>query len=514
MKKTVSVNIRGLHFIIEEDAYELLQNYLDRLTHSLKNEPGSREIIEDIELRIAELSMEKLSANKTVIELNDIEEIISIMGDPSQYIDESDNLESEGRTHSNQSAQDNSEKRLFRDTDNAVIAGVCAGIANFLKIDVVIIRAIFVIMFLFAGFGVPLYLILWVIVPKTRSTIDRLRMKGKPITVETVREEVENAAENLSKGSKRFAQQVRNDDSYGRTVRNGLNVLVSILGAIIILFGLSLLVPFLIFILGGFEFIPVANDSGFLSFSEFGEFVLANSSDYNMMASGVLLVSFSVIIFLLLSGSMLIFKIRNKWAKISLFLLFLTGVAGAILSGTAGVRTGKDFTQYAEVEVPIAAIATSELKLFPSEKVIGAENDKRITSNPSFSMIEIENDEVRLYGIQIHYKPSTDSLFHIRKEFSARGRSHDKGLERCQNIDHNTNVEGDSVWIDTYYSFPKEDKLRDQEVSITIEIPKNGVVRIKDRMITLDGIDENRDEDEPSDQSGYIKANGRYKHHN
>src|SRR5690606_26290084 len=112
----------------------------------------------------------------------------------AQFIDD-ENEESDHSRSSNYSDYEYSgnkkEKRLFRDTDNAQIAGVCQGIANFFNIDVVIIRIVWVLIFLFAGFGFLLYVILWIVVPKANTSIDRLRMKGKPITVENVREEVE-----------------------------------------------------------------------------------------------------------------------------------------------------------------------------------------------------------------------------------------------------------------------------------------------------------------------------------
>lgn len=151
MKKTVSVNIKGSNFLIEEDAYELLQDYLDRLNTALKNESGSKEIIEDVELRIAELCSEKLSEFKTVVELEDIEDILNTLGDPSMYLDEESEEGSQEQSYESSSNQ-SSERRLFRDTENAVIGGVCQGIANFMNIDVVIIRAIFVVILLFAGF--------------------------------------------------------------------------------------------------------------------------------------------------------------------------------------------------------------------------------------------------------------------------------------------------------------------------------------------------------------------------
>ena len=204
MKKTISVNIKGMNFLIEEDAFELLQNYINKLTAVLQNENGGKEIIEDVELRIAELCGLQLNERKQVIEKEDIETILSTLGDPDLYIDESEQETSSQANNSNASNSSNqaTDKRLFRDVDNATVAGICAGIANYLHIDVVIIRIIFVLFFLFGGFGFPLYIILWLVIPKANSTIDRLRMRGKAITVDTVREEVESAAERINKESK------------------------------------------------------------------------------------------------------------------------------------------------------------------------------------------------------------------------------------------------------------------------------------------------------------------------
>ena len=158
MKKTVSVNIKGMNFLIEEDAYELLQDYLERLSKALEHEKGGKDIIEDIELRIAELCADQLNERKQVIESSDIEKILVTLGDPSQYVEDSEESYSQSDTQHQQT-----EKRIYRDTDNAVIAGVCSGIANYTNIDVVIIRVIFAAILIFGGFGIPLYFVLWII---------------------------------------------------------------------------------------------------------------------------------------------------------------------------------------------------------------------------------------------------------------------------------------------------------------------------------------------------------------
>lgn len=496
---------------MEEDAYELLQQYLNRLEASLKNEQGSREIIEDIELRIAELCSEHLSQGQSVIELKNIEDIIATMGDPADYVDDSETSENE-RPENQQAKSEKSEKRLFRDTENAVIAGVCSGIASFFNIDVVIIRAIFVIMFFFAGFGFPLYLILWFIVPRAKSTIDRLRMKGKSINVESVREEVETAADNLKKGSNRFTSQLKSEDSYGRHINRGVRILATLVGAFLIFIGIMMLIPFLIFIVGGFEAIPVANDQGWLSFADFGELVLANNSDFNLMATGIILLAFSVISFNILLGSMFVFNIRNKWAKLSLLLLFAGGITGGVLSGLSGINTGKDFVKGGELEEVLGSIETKELTIIPQNGEIVLDGVTKKTFTAESGMMEIVDKEVKLYGIHIDYVPSGDSLFHIRKKVQARGKNHEVASKRSSNIRHQASIFGDSLLVNTYYFFPSADKLRDQEVELIIEIPEGGLVRVKDRLISLDGT-EIDDTDGQLKQNGYIRSNGKYRHY-
>ncbi|HIP31378.1 MAG TPA: PspC domain-containing protein [Crocinitomicaceae bacterium] len=505
MKKTVSINIKGINFIIEEDAYELLQDYLERLETTLKNEEGSQEIIEDVELRIAEICSTKIVDSKSVIEKEDIQEILATLGNPEDYIDE----ESENENVNYSSRKEKiTERRLFRDMENATVAGVCSGIANFFNIDVVIVRAIFVVFFLFAGFGLPLYLILWVIVPQTKSTIDRLRMKGKPITVEAVREEVENAAGKIKDGSVRFANRIRKDDAYQKSVSRGGRILSSIFGLGLIAFGTILLVVLIIFGLAEMQVIPVHSSQGFLSMQEFGSLFLANQQDYSLFWWGSVLATSSAILFLILLGSMFIFRLYNKWAKVSLLLLFILGVGGTILSTTVGARTGRDFFVTGELEHEIGTVDSDTLYLLSKLENYQLDENFTVKSNGNMHMMRVDDENITFHGIRIYYKESKDSIFHIKQNFRVQSHSHERALEKCKNIEHFTEFTGDSLTVSTGYSFPKKDKIRAQEVRIYIEIPKDGKVIIGDKTISLDEDDSDYDYYE----HGKLKYNGKYKH--
>jgi len=510
MKKTVSVNIKGINFLIEEDAYELLQDYLDRLQRNLKNEDGSQEIFEDVELRIAELASSKLNDSKTVIELDDIKSILAALGNPEDFIDDEDTAHSEEFSY--KSNNENTEKRLFRDTDNAVIAGVCAGIANFFKIDVVFIRALFVIIFLFAGFGIPVYIIMWIIVPKAKTTIDRLRMKGRPITVENVREEVEIAAERLKTGSKRFADRIRKNDTYTDSISRGARFISVFFGLGFIFFGLVFLVPFIIFGVGNTEMIPVQGDYGFLSAAEFGELVLSNASDYNLFWWGAFSGMTSVILFTFLLGSMLIFRLYNKWAKFSLLGLFLIGLTGGIMCGIVGMRTGRDFFADGEIEKELGSVTNTELFVIAQVDNGSSKNGFKVKSNDD-GFWELNEKFVIMDHIKFKYTRSADSLFHIKQNFQARSSSSKTALSKSENIRHFAELKGDSLFVDSKYKFPRKDKLRSQDVEIIIEVPVNGKVRIGNQTIVLDDLDKEDEDYDHYRERGSLSGDGEYDHH-
>lgn len=513
MKKTVSVNIKGMNFLIEEDAYELLQNYMERLGHVLRNDKGSKEIIEDIEIRVAELCSAKLNDRKQVIEIEDIQSILDNLGDPAQFIDEEETSSETFKKAEQGRTDKNTDKRLFRDTDNATIAGVCAGISSYFNIDVVIVRAIFLIIFFFGGFGFPLYIILWIVVPKAKNNIDKLRMRGKPITVESVREEVETAADRLTNESKSFANRLRNDDSVGQRFTTLGRIITGAFGIGMICFGLFLLVMFLIFGIGGMQFIPVQSDNGFLSFAEFGELVLTNSSDFNWAWWGGTIAASSGILFILLLGSKLLFRIRNRWSKLSLGMLFTSGFIGIIICIIIGAKTGREMSIEGEIEREVGKVSTEELVINTHQSKFKASSNFSVKSNGRYGMIGLQGDNVLESGIHMEYKLSKDSLFHVYQNLSAHSHSHKNALQKAKNIKHSMSLIDGKVELNSYYTFPKTDKLRDQEVYVVIEIPNGKSVRINDRIVKLGADDFDEDiEDELYEEDGYINSDGEYDH--
>ena len=147
MKITVSINLGGYSFNIDEDAYAELKRYLKNLELHFAGEESSSEILSDIETRMAELFRTKITSYKQVITIEDVRQAISILGTPE---DISDNDGSSAHEKFSSPGY----HRMYRDTDHRLIGGVCSGMGAYWNIDPVIIRIIFVALAFAGGLGV------------------------------------------------------------------------------------------------------------------------------------------------------------------------------------------------------------------------------------------------------------------------------------------------------------------------------------------------------------------------
>jgi len=196
MKKTLTINLANQVFHIDEDAYIRLKEYLDRIESHFSNKEERKDIISDIENRISELFGERTSAEKQVITLQDIEEIIRIMGDP---------VEIGGFTASGPEEETTTPgtRRLYRDPDNRVLGGVCSGIGIYLKLDPTIVRLVFLVIFFGFGIGFLIYIILWIVVPEARTTAQKLEMRGDPVNASNIGKFMRDEYEHVKKNFKR-----------------------------------------------------------------------------------------------------------------------------------------------------------------------------------------------------------------------------------------------------------------------------------------------------------------------
>ncbi len=477
--------------MIEEDAYELLHEYISRLEKNLHGQKGSKDIMEDIELRIAELCQLLMSDKKQVLEKEDIESVIKTLGNPEDFIEEENETQDSNKTFENAFEQESftKEKRLYRDIENAKIAGICSGIANYFHVDVIVIRIIFLIFLFVGGFGFPLYIILWLVIPKTNSTIDRLRMQGKPITVDSVKEEIEQAAKRVKNSSTSFAERIRKDDSYTRRFSSIGRLISSVVGIGLIGTGLFFLIVFTILFFGGLRFIPIVAENGYLSLNQLSELLLSDSNDLIFVYLGVILVTFSLVLFLISNGTYILMKVKSKWTKISSLSLFALGIVGSIICIYLSFKTSRDFVTEREIEKEIASINCPELELeFMKETRANLDGFeiKNGHDHPFRHAIILKGNNLYSKDVEFIYRESKDSLYHVYQNFSANSYSYENALSKAKNIEHKIQLDSTKLLINPSFFYPKKDKIRVQRVKIIIEIPVNKYVKFGDEKISWD----------------------------
>lgn len=200
MKKTIQANINGNVYYIDEDAYNLLSNYLKQIRSAFPGEEG-HEIVGDIESRISELFDERISAGSKVIVYEDVNKVIDIMGKPSDFSDGSeaepaetaaDNKTADTKTADKQQNYVRPRKTLYRNLDDKVFGGVLSGLAIYLGWDITAMRFLVVFLAIITQIW-PLclvYLVAWAIIPPANTPRRILEMYGNPVTVDTIGQSV------------------------------------------------------------------------------------------------------------------------------------------------------------------------------------------------------------------------------------------------------------------------------------------------------------------------------------
>ncbi len=194
MKKTITTNIAGTIFNIEVDAYEKLDHYILSIKEHFKDFADKDEIVADIEARIAEQFAAREANN--IINVVQVEELVKSMGNVNQFEDTNDTSgSSDEHTKSSTTSKDGSRKtthrKLYRDTDNKIIAGVASGLAAYFGTDPVVMRLIFIVLlFVLNGGALILYLILAIAIPKATTATEKMQMRGEPVNLSSLEKNI------------------------------------------------------------------------------------------------------------------------------------------------------------------------------------------------------------------------------------------------------------------------------------------------------------------------------------
>jgi phage shock protein PspC (stress-responsive transcriptional regulator) len=185
MKKVIDITIGKVVFTMEDDAYFRLKAYLKSFEDSLPNDKERAEIMEDIELRIAELFEKESKYPRQVIDLKIVESVVACLGEVSNAADGEAKEE-----YSQQNTQTNmrTSRKLYRNPDDKKIAGVCSGLAAYFDVDPTLIRLVFVLLLIVGvGSSVLAYFILWIVMDEADTVAKKLQMKGEPVTAENIK---------------------------------------------------------------------------------------------------------------------------------------------------------------------------------------------------------------------------------------------------------------------------------------------------------------------------------------
>ncbi len=192
MKITMSINIGGWSFNIDEDAYSELKRYLKNLEIHFASEESSSEILSDIEARMAEIFRSRLTAYKKVVSIDDVRHAISILGTP-------EDLSNEEGTTTREKFSSPGYHRMYRDPDRRIIGGICAGMGSYWNIEPWILRIIFFILAMMGGVGILIYLILYIVLPEAKTTSQKIEMKGEPVNIPNIARAVKKEFDSVRK---------------------------------------------------------------------------------------------------------------------------------------------------------------------------------------------------------------------------------------------------------------------------------------------------------------------------
>lgn len=350
MKRTLTLNIGGVVFHVDEDAYLLLKSYLDSLSEYFKEEPDGDEILRDIETRVAELLRQQAPDEAMVITVAHINFVIETLGRPEDFSEKEEEKQSEtGEEKRNFSTSSKNKRKFYRDPHNKTIAGICSGLAAYFDIDIILVRVIFIVLFfLTAGQLLIVYIILWIFIPEAVTAAQRLEMQGEPVTVNNINKEFNDLKNNAKKQYDKFQEKMQNRSSKntpptpprpprpprrssgaGNAITMFFKIIASIIGSVFIV--LFLLVLFgLVALLLGASFPETFCNIADLNLNGIIDHDLARSSAG--LSLGLILIVATPLFLLIYFVSKLAFGHQGKTGWVLLF-AFGLWIAGFIIGG-------------------------------------------------------------------------------------------------------------------------------------------------------------------------------------
>ena len=480
MNKTVNINLAGVFFHIDEDAYAKLQHYLDTIKRSLNNTQGKDEIIADIEARIAELFGEKIKNERQVISYKEVDEVITIMGQPEDYMVDEEIFEDEPSYSYSQTKTTG--KQLFRDTDHSYVGGVSSGLAHYMGIESIWVRLLWVILTIASsGAFLLIYIALWIFVPEAKTTADKLSMRGEEVNISNIERKIREGFDDV-------AGKVKSVDyeKYGKQARSGATSAATGISAAI-LFMLNIFVKFIgimILLVAGSILIGL-----FIALFTVGTFGIIDApwTDYVEMAGIgaplwlISLLAFFVagipVFFLFILGLKILVKnlkslgTPTKLVLLGLWLLSLIGLS--IIGVSQATKRAFDGEFIITENLPVTAKDTMYLSMRYNPTYASSVHGNSV----KLKYDDDDNQIIYNTDIDVVVRSTKDSLGRIEIIKKADGSDYKDARQRAQSIDYGTKFSGNELLLNSYFTTNAKNYFRDQKIRVVVYLPEGTTLR-------------------------------------
>jgi len=503
MKKAIKINLSGIIFHIDEDAYEKLKTYLDTISRHFSNKEESKEIIDDIEARIAELFQEKITDETQVITVSLVNEVIDIMGNPEDIADSGDEAEQQRTFHESY----NRSRRLYRDPENSVVGGVCGGLSAYFSVDPIIFRLLFVIFFFAGGASVLVYAILWIVLPRAETAAQKLEMRGEKVNVSNiekkVREEYDNVKDNVKEGyskaksseTYRKTERATSDffDVLGKILLVFVKVILIIIGTSFVIGGIGLLIGIIALPFVGLHVFPFET----YSFS-LGDVLMPFTDPVSVT---LLVISITLLLLIPVSAMIyglvkLIFNIKTRNRGLAVGTLTLWIVSLLCIIGIVAFESShySDFGRDSLSQELVTGSDTLYITINSSQEDY-LDDESILDLDDRWFLLE---DADAFYGrINLDIERTEGNEFVLDIEKESKGRSWEHAGENAANINYHFRTTGNTLVLDPYFSVDLEHKWRFPRVETIVRVP-DGKVVVLDRQ-TRDILEGVRNVDHLSD---------------
>ena len=468
MNKTIIININGIVFHIEEDAYEVLRTYMTDVKRHFAYSADSDEIVTDIENRLAEMFNERLaSENKQVIVLQDVKEVTARMGNVADF-----EIDDEAEPAYTFTDRYKVEKKLLRDMDDRVIAGVCSGLGHYFDIEPRWMRLILLLLVVFGGTGIIIYLILWIVMPRAVTRADKMAMKGEPINIQNFKKNFDEEVEGLRHGFHRASNEAGPIiDRIGSAIGTLLRVFIKIVGAIIIFVGAMTLFAMVV---GLLAFLGVWQSTELNHFP----FNIVNPEYKSVLSFSAFVLVFIPLVALILFAIRVLFN-RNALSRTGSFAMLIIWLAGLGLTVYYGSKVAGQFTDEATFSqvTEIQPDSLYYLKLNPVKYLTKDDSLQYDIDRGSFESKIIINDQDHDFdmprNVSLRIEKSEGGKAILNQEFSAKGPNFETALKSAQLTNYQFNQQDSLLQFDWNTRLHKNQLWRDQRVELTLRLPVN-----------------------------------------